>query len=123
MRPSLALTLAITIIATPVLARDARHIPEAIPAGPALSCIPLSGIRTSHVRNDQIIDFAMSGGKTYRNTLPTACPGLGFQESFSYETSLSQLCSTDIVTVIYTSPPMRGASCGLGSFQPVTLSR
>jgi hypothetical protein len=24
--------------------------------------------------------------------------------------------------VLYSSPPMRGASCGLGEFQPVTLA-
>jgi hypothetical protein len=35
---------------------------------------------------------------------------------------LSQLCSTDIITVLMMGGPglMRGASCGLGKFQPVT---
>jgi hypothetical protein len=123
MRPLFALTLAATLITAPALARDARQIPVATPTGPAVSCIPLSAIRASHVRSDRIIDFEMNGrNKVYRNTLPAACPNLGFQESFSYETSLSQLCSTDIITVLYSSPPMRGASCGLGEFQPVTLA-
>ncbi|MEG3146778.1 hypothetical protein U1839_19165 [Sphingomonas sp. RT2P30] len=123
MRPLFALTLAATLVTAPALARDARKIPEATPTGPAVSCIPLSGIRASHVRSDQIIDFEMNGrNKVYRNTLPAACPSLGFEEHFSYETSLSQLCSTDIINVFTTSPPMRGPSCGLGQFQPVTLT-
>ncbi len=123
MRPLFALTLAATLVTAPALARDARKIPEATPTGPAVSCIPLSGIRATHVRSDQIIDFEMNGrDKVYRNMLPYACPTLGFEEHFSYETSLSQLCSTDIINVFTTNPPMRGPSCGLGQFQPVTLA-
>ena len=61
--------------------------------------------------------------RVYRNILPNSCPSLGFEQRFSYVTSLSELCSTDIITVLYTSPVMRGASCGLGQFQPVTLSK
>jgi hypothetical protein len=98
-------------------------VPEATPAGPPVSCINLVSIRQSHVRNDQVIDFDMGGGRYYRNTLPNACPELGFEQKFSYETSLSQLCSTDIITVLHDPPMMRGASCGLGQFQPVTLAK
>ena len=73
------------------------------------------------MRNDRVIDFDMGGGKYYRNALPEACPELGFEQKFSYETSLSKLCSTDIITVLQDPPTMHGASCGLGQFQPVTL--
>jgi hypothetical protein len=61
--------------------------------------------------------------KVYRNTLPYSCPQLGFEERFLYKTSLSQLCSTDIITVLTSGGPdlSRGASCGLGQFQPVEL--
>ena len=77
-------------------------------------------IRETRVRNDRTIDFYANGGKVYRNVLPYSCPSLGFEERFSYKTSLSQLCSTDIITVLTSPGIKRGASCGLGKFQPVT---
>ena len=103
-------------------ARDRNQVPEATPAGKPVSCIPIRSIQQSLVRNDRVIDFQMSGRKVYRNTLPSDCPQLGFQQRFAYTTSLSELCSSDIITVLYSTPLQRGASCGLGQFQPVTLA-
>ena len=102
---------------------DRNIAPEAKEAGKALSCVPLRQIRETRVYGDQTIDFRMLGGKTYRNKLPYSCPQLGFEERFSYKTSLSVLCSTDIITVLNTSGGdlNRGASCGLGEFQPVEI--
>lgn len=101
---------------------DDRAPPARI-AGEAQSCIPIAQIRSSTVRSDYTIDFEASGGTTYRNTLPSRCPGLGRERAFSYSTSLSQLCDKDIITVITTGgggiQPL--ASCGLGMFQPVEL--
>jgi hypothetical protein len=102
--------------------KDRNAVPDATPVGKPQSCIPLNSIRETRVHGDQVIDFIVSGKKAYRNTLPNSCPSLGFEERFSYETSLSQLCSSDIITVLYSSPLQRGASCGLGQFQPVTLA-
>ena len=102
-------------------APSAAAAEEVRPAGEPQSCVPLTQIRESRVISDQIIDFHLSNGKVLRNTLPHSCPSLGFEKAFSYETSLSQLCSTDIITVIHQGGgPSRGASCGLGQFQPVT---
>lgn len=110
------------ILAAAGAAPAADRAPQATAAGKLESCIPLRGIRETKVRDDRTIDFIMSGKRVYRNTLPGGgCPQLGFERRFSYATSLSQLCSTDIITVLTASPPMRGASCGLGQFQPVTL--
>ena len=117
------LAIAAIALTAPGMARDRNQVPEAVPAGKPESCISISRIRASHVRSDSVIDFETNGGKTYRNTLPNSCPGLGFRESFAYQTSLSQLCSTDIITVLESPPIMRGASCGLGQFQPVTLAK
>ena len=106
------------------VARDhADKVPVATPAGPPVSCVPLAAIRETRVRDDRTIDFFMRGGRSpvYRVTLPEGCPDLGFEQRFAYETSLSQLCSTDIITVLHTAPIQRGASCGLAPFQPVTL--
>jgi hypothetical protein len=81
-------------------------------------------IRSSRVLSDRIIDFELVNGQVLRNTLPADCPGLGSEESFSYGTSLTQLCSTDVITVLHSGAgPSSGASCGLGQFQPVSLPR
>lgn len=103
--------------------RDRDVPPEAKESGKAQSCVPLIQIRETKVYGDQTIDFRMRNGKTFRNTLPYTCPRLGFEERFSYRTSLTQLCSTDIITVLNTSGGdlSRGASCGLGQFQPVEI--
>ena len=74
------------------------------------------------MRSDAVIDFVSRSGKVYRNTLPQGCPGLNFERRFSYATSLSQLCSVDIITVLQLPNITPGASCGLGQFQPVTLA-
>jgi hypothetical protein len=99
--------------------------PAARVVGDAVSCIPIVQIRSSRVHDDRTIDFDMGGGKIYRNTLPNSCPSLGFEEAFTYETSLSQLCSTDIIYVLqrYGSEVRRGAGCGLGQFVPVELEK
>lgn len=94
---------------------------EAKESGKPVNCIPLTAIRQTQVRNDRTIDFEMRDGRVMRNTLPHGCPQLGFEEKFSYSTSLSQLCSTDIITVLISPGTSRGASCGLGQFQEVTL--
>jgi hypothetical protein len=89
-------------------------------AGKAVSCVQLNGIESTRVRDDSTIDFYMNGHKVYRNRLPNSCPQLGFEERFAFKTSLSELCSTDIITVLMSPGISRGASCGLGQFQPVT---
>jgi hypothetical protein len=64
----------------------------------------------------------MRGGRIYRNHLPSQCHGLNFQESFSYKTSIGQLCSIDLITV-RRSGGIDGPACGLGKFQPIELPR
>lgn len=123
MRPSLLAAIALAAAAAPGAARDLNAVPDAVPTGPARSCVPLTQLRESLVRNDQVIDFRISGDRYYRVTLPQACPGLGFEKRFVYETSLSQLCAQDIITVLHDTPVLRGASCGLAEFQPVTIAR
>ena len=97
--------------------------PVANAAGVSRSCIALSNIAEARVIDDKTIDFHQRGGGVLRNTLPYGCPQLGFEKAFSYATSLSQLCSTDIITVIVQGAgPSRGASCGLGQFVPQAVA-
>ena len=112
----------LAMLAGSAVARPLKPAEEAKiqPSGPPVSCIQISNIRETRVRDDSTIDFYMNGGKVYRNKLPNSCPELGFEERFGYETSIGQLCNVDIIHVLYSGPPMRGASCGLGQFQPIT---
>jgi len=124
-RPTFA-ALLLAAVAGPALApataRPLKPEQEAKiqPAGKPVDCIQPSRIRETRVRDDKTIDFYMLGGQVYRNTLPQSCPQLGFEERFGYTTSINQLCSVDIIHVLHSSPPMQGASCGLGAFQPIT---
>jgi hypothetical protein len=124
MRKTNLILLATLALGGSVTARD-RSVPVATPLGTAQSCIQLHSIRESRVRSDKIIDFRTGANKWYRNELPHSCPSLGFEERFMYQTSLNQLCSVDIITVLHTSGSGldRGASCGLGKFQPVTIAK
>jgi len=115
------LALAAIALAAPASAKQDKDAWKAAqPSGKPVSCIPLNQIRESRVRDNQTIDFYMSGKRVYRNALPNSCPQLGFEKRFAYKTSLSQLCSTDIITVLIEPGITPGASCGLGQFQPVT---
>ena len=112
----------LVLISGTAIARDRNAVPDATPIGDAVSCVNLRNIQSTRVHGDSTIDFHMSGGKVYRNTLPNSCPSLGFEERFLYKTSLSQLCSVDIITVLQSPGLSQGPSCGLGKFQPVKLA-
>ena len=113
------LLLPVLLAAAP--ARD--RVPRAEPAGRPVTCLRTNEIRETLVRDDRTIDFVTNGRRVYRVTLPQGCPRLGFERRFAYETSIGQLCSTDIITVLPDTGLPHGASCGLAPFQPVTLAR
>lgn len=116
---TLGFSVALSCLALPALADDA---PAMDTAAKAKTCVPLTMIRQTHVVNDETIVFQMRGNKYYQNTLPNRCPRLAFNDSFSYATSLSQLCNVDIITVLETFGGRlnRGAACGLGKFEPIS---
>jgi hypothetical protein len=91
------------------------------PVGEAKNCISIASIRSTKVIDSNTIDFKTAGGKVYRNTLPHSCPGLGFEQRFSYRTSTSQLCSVDTIRVLqsYGGRLEAAGGCGLGKFQPM----
>ncbi len=101
--------------------------PKPVVAAPAVTapgeqmCVRLTQVRESRVVSDSIIDFVMNDGSIYRNTLPYPCPGLAINRAFGYETSLNDLCSVNIITVIVQGGgPVKGSTCGLGKFVPYT---
>ena len=118
MKPLTAIIL--LLLAVPATAADKSAWQAARPSGRAVSCLQTTQIRETRVRDDQTIDFYLRNGRVYRNTLPQSCPQLGFERRFAYRTSINQLCSVDIITVLRLPPTGAGPSCGLGEFQPVT---
>jgi len=95
--------------------------PEVKVTGPGQNCINRSQVRATVVRSDRVIDFEMNGGKVYRNTMKSRCPGLGWDRAITYETSIDQLCTPQIVYSLTNigGVPQRGAGCSLGEFVPV----
>lgn len=83
-------------------------------------CIPIANIRNTEVIDDQTIAFYMRNGDVYNNHLPHRCSGLDIDKAFSYQTSQSQLCNVDIISVLNHSGGglNAGASCGIGMFTP-----
>ncbi|HKT86526.1 MAG TPA: hypothetical protein VJQ77_10625 [Novosphingobium sp.] len=108
---------------------EARQTPPVQPAaeaiGPELDCLQVTQFSNTRIRDDRTIDFfGGAGSKVWRVTLPNSCPGLKSADSFTYETSLTQLCRQDIIYPLhrYGSSLQRGAGCGMGSFVPVKLA-
>ena len=127
-RPLLALALPLLALTACTYDRPGDRgpdVPRARITGPAESCVSLVQLRESRVRDDYTIDFMRSGNRAWRNVLPNRCPGLKSRDAFTYKTSLTQLCSTDIIYVLenYGGSLQRGAGCGLGQFVPVELER
>ena len=100
---------------------DAARTPAVKVLGTGQNCINRSQVRATVVRTDQVIDFEMNGGKVYRSTLKNRCPGLGWDRAITYETSVDQLCTQQIVYSLTNigGVPQRGAGCSLGEFVPV----
>jgi hypothetical protein len=112
------------LLAAPGTASQKRDkVPPATPIGKPVDCLSLTQVRETRVRDDRTIDFYVSGRKVYRNTLDYSCPNLGFEQRFLYSTTISQICSVDTITVLESPGLSRGATCGLGQFQQVTLDK
>ena len=112
------LQLALTAVLAGVTGAQAA---AQVPASPALEtriCLPLAAIRGSNVVNSRTIDFTLKDRSVWRANLRSACPQLGIERAFSYETGQSQLCAQDIIKVIAPmGGTLSGASCGLAPFQ------
>jgi hypothetical protein len=95
---------------------DRRALADARPLGAPVDCIDLARIDHTRVRDSGTIDFHMRGREIYRNSLPHECPGLAFEDSFTYRTSLGRLCSVDTIQV-NSRTGIPGPTCALGKFQ------
>ncbi|HYG48654.1 MAG TPA: DUF6491 family protein [Allosphingosinicella sp.] len=102
---------------------DRRALAEARPVGDPVDCLDIARIDHTRVRDGRTIDFFMRGREVYRNRLRHECPGLAFEDSFSYRTSLSRLCSVDLIHVNRSGGGgPAGPACALGTFQRIETS-
>ena len=127
-RPILIASLPLLALGCAPVETDEEFVSDGPPVrvvGEPVSCISIVQIRQSKVRDDRTIDFEMTGNKVYRNTLTSNCPGLGMDRAITYETSIDQLCSPQIIYVLQNigGRPQRGAGCSLGKFVPVEYVR
>jgi hypothetical protein len=91
--------------------------------GELLTCVPRAQISETKILDKSTILFYMLGGTAYLNELPEPCGPLGPRRTITYETSLEELCNTDVITVIDAGAavPTLG-SCGLGKFEVLKKS-
>jgi hypothetical protein len=115
---------ALLLAATPGMAGGQRDsVPAATPNGKPVSCLRLSQVRETLVRDGRTIDFVTRGGQVYRNVLRGgSCPGLAFERRFAHQSPTGEYCAVDTITVLTGPGIQRGATCGLGEFQPVKLA-
>jgi hypothetical protein len=99
--------------------RPASKAPPVQVLGEPVDCIDISRIRNRVVHDDYTIDFQLSRGDIYRNTLPNRCSQLGVEKRIAYEASIGRLCSVETISVIQTGAAGPGTRCSLGKFVPV----
>lgn len=110
------LLLPLLAAAVPALAQDTPAPPPAPPD--VRTCLPLASLRGTRVVDGRTIDFFLRDGSRWRSRLAHACPQLGAERAFSYNTAQSQLCANDIITVIVPNAGgLFGARCGLAPFE------
>lgn len=125
-----ACAFSISMIASGVLADDtekkmtrsekalAKFSEQYIETGETKKCLSSRRIRSTNVLSNQMILFRMYGSTDYIMKLRSECPGLFFENRFSYRIHSTQLCGMDFITVL-DSFGRSGASCGLGDFVAV----
>ena len=99
--------------------RPASKAPAVEVLGEPVNCVDISRIRNPVVYDDHTIDFHLSRGEIYRNTLPDRCSQLGVEKRFAYEASIGRLCSVETISVIQARAAGPATRCSLGKFVPV----
>lgn len=92
----------------------------------AVNCISVTRIDNSEILSERTLVFEMTNGEIYRNSLPQRCAGLRDYDAFMYRIPSTQLCRTDLITVLqrtgFGGGPgfMPTSSCPLGAFEPIS---
>lgn len=101
--------------------RRAKELAAFTPTGEVVNCISTYQIRSTKILANNVIDFKMTGGKHFRNTLPHTCPSLVSEDRFAFKNTGGRLCNVDTIRVLTSTGGtlQEGAGCGLGKFQPM----
>lgn len=85
-------------------------------------CISTNRLEDTKIVDDETVLFYMRNNVIYQNVLPNECRTLKRSGQFMYELRSSQLCSTDMITVLDRFGPSlrRGMTCRLGEFLPIS---
>lgn len=122
------LILAVSLVTLAACVRDRGPDPALIAAaaGPAVRCIQRSDALSTRAVDANTILFG-GLGRSWRNTLPAACSGLGRTGPVTivFEDATAQVCANDRIRAVdspnsqlpFTSYPL----CRLGEFTPVDL--
>ncbi len=78
----------------------------------ARACINPSEITKQAIVSDQEIRFTLRNGEVWSNKLPHTCPGLKFDQGFTWEVSGNLVCSNQQTIRVKDS----GTPCQLGEF-------
>lgn len=81
----------------------------------APTCLRTNMIRDTKVVDAKTIDFRMTDGTAYRNTLPSACDGLMF-DGFVYRVRADEICDNAQSIRVLRS----GEVCMLGTFNKLS---
>ena len=84
-------------------------------------CLRLSQVDTTKVIDSRHIVFEMKDNSLYVTRLPHRCPGLRPNTSWMHSTHSNDICDLDTITVLdnFGGGFQRGATCGLGKFEPL----
>jgi len=88
----------------------------------ASRCVDLRSVDRTEIVNDRTILFYMRDKSILQNRLSHSCPGLRRGQPYMFSVSINQLCDLDTITLLdeMAFGFMQGATCGLGTFTPVS---
>ena len=116
-----------TVILASAMFAGAQQASAAEEAHGSVNCLTFSQVERTEVLSEELIVFHMRDDRVFRNALPKRCPGLNQNDPFTYTVGTTQLCKNDLITVLQRIGPgagpdgfVQGASCALGSFEPVS---
>lgn len=117
-----ALTTAVALLASPVLAAD--HDPLAgRTAGPAEECVALDRVQGPDIRSDGTIIYRQNRHRIWVTRPVDPCPGLHPPATLIVAVYGSQLCRNDRFRVQQNNSSIPGPICRFGAFVPYDLPR
>ena len=85
-------------------------------------CLSLIRIDDSKILDSRHMLFTTTDKRMYLNTLPKKCGNMGPGDTYTFRTSINQLCQGDVITMLHPGGRdfIPGASCVLSMFEPMT---